>query len=664
MKKFHSLPAVILLLLLLPVLSGCDTVFTDINVACLPSALVSAVNSANASPDTLTTLHLDPGCVYELTSPVATDTTLTPADVGLPEITSPITIDGQGATIRRSAASGTPEFRIFLVAGSGILKLNNIFLAGGDVRSTSSAGGAVLNHGTLEINTCDVLQNYAEDGGAVYNTGRFYTLWSVYYENEAAAHGGAISNTGRMTLDRSQFFQNAGVIGGAVENDGGVITVEGSIFSQNRGGLAEGDDGLGAAIYNSADPDLGEPGKVTISSSRFEENSASHGGAIVNLDPAEMIIRDSVFHANHAEQAGAILNHAQLTVERSLFYENSALEYGGALYTRTWEDANITTISNSTFSGNQSALSTGNEESGSAIYHSLGGLSLSYVTITGNSGDPAYTNDGGMAAIGNSIIAGNPGGDCGGSGLGALDVPGSSNLDSDGSCPGFDITAPPLLDPLADNSGPTMTHALQEHSPALGHAAGFCPLEDQRGMVRPYGPGCDLGAFESQEYTTGLIPEPEEPEALATVPVPEEPHEIPDWWWKFEGYVCSDSGLTEFYISTDAGAELFNLQINERGVKCYQQTYDKTRYWCHVELAPLGWELPSAITFCVGEICEEIQRTTLSQARCEGSTPLTEPEPQVCTAFETRQDCSAAPGCTWQCMDFAAGETCACTEAP
>jgi cysteine-rich repeat protein len=55
----------------------------------------------------------------------------------------------------------------------------------------------------------------------------------------------------------------------------------------------------------------------------------------------------------------------------------------------------------------------------------------------------------------------------------------------------------PMLVPLQNNGGPTDTHALLPGSPALdkGEDAN-CPSEDQRGVVRPLGGKCDIGAFE------------------------------------------------------------------------------------------------------------------------------------------------------------------------
>jgi len=76
------------------------------------------------------------------------------------------------------------------------------------------------------------------------------------------------------------------------------------------------------------------------------------------------------------------------------------------------------------------------------------------------------------------------------------------NLSSDASCsftaPGSLNNTDPVLGPLADYGGPTSAMALLAGSPALDTAdAAFCPAADQRGTARPFGAGCDIGAFES-----------------------------------------------------------------------------------------------------------------------------------------------------------------------
>jgi hypothetical protein len=85
-------------------------------------------------------------------------------------------------------------------------------------------------------------------------------------------------------------------------------------------------------------------------------------------------------------------------------------------------------------------------------------------------------------------------------GAAATITSGGGNVIGDGSCnPGGadQSSTDALLGPLADNGGPTLTHALGAGSPAIDAAiAGACPATDQRGVSRPSGAGCDAGAVE------------------------------------------------------------------------------------------------------------------------------------------------------------------------
>jgi hypothetical protein len=81
------------------------------------------------------------------------------------------------------------------------------------------------------------------------------------------------------------------------------------------------------------------------------------------------------------------------------------------------------------------------------------------------------------------------------------------NLEDANTCP-FDqptdqVNTDPLLGPLQDNGGPTWTHALLDFSPAIDAGddtvCAAAPVNgiDQRGVARPIGPHCDIGAYES-----------------------------------------------------------------------------------------------------------------------------------------------------------------------
>ncbi len=100
----------------------------------------------------------------------------------------------------------------------------------------------------------------------------------------------------------------------------------------------------------------------------------------------------------------------------------------------------------------------------------------------------------------NTIVTANSSENCGGT-----IVNGGNNIDSGttcgwGSSDGSLSDTNPQLGPLADNGGPTQTHALLPGSPAIDgvafNAPNDCPAADQRGVPRPQGAACDMGAVE------------------------------------------------------------------------------------------------------------------------------------------------------------------------
>lgn len=204
-----------------------------------------------------------------------------------------------------------------------------------------------------------------------------------------------------------------------------------------------------------------------------------NGGGILNYGTVN--IHNCTLSNNNAPGGGAIDNRGVANISNSTLSGNTAGVGGGGIV--TWEDC-AANISNSTLSGN-SAGDTG------------GGI-----------------RNRGTMTVTNTIVTNSPaGGDCDSSGT----LNGANNL-SDGSCPGtvaavtnFDLT-------LADNGGDTWTHALLGGSNAIDNvsdctylSSGGNPLfsdgapiiADQRGIVRPQGAACDIGAYEYIPPTGG-----------------------------------------------------------------------------------------------------------------------------------------------------------------
>jgi hypothetical protein len=362
---------------------------------CSKEFLINSINSANASPGTIDTIELEAGCIYELD----TVEDSTEGSNGLPSITSPIIINGNGATVRRGLNAQKMALRLFHVSAAGSLTLNNIILLDG-----------------LGMNPPDITLPTVNYAGAVYNNGQLSINNSQILDNRAAREGGAIFNSAT-----------------------GTMSINNTTLSGNQAMLPS------------------DPG--------------DHGGALKSMGTAT--ITNSTFVGNITGQTGG------------------AIANGGTMF-----------ISNSTFSGNVTTML-----GGSAIVNA-GDLEIEYSTIAFNTAgapDLALFSATGTVAIRNSIISNNSGVNC------SYPAPSpitEENLSDDDSCNGFTIVDDPQLDPLANNGGPTMTHAIAPSSPAKNAATGSCPSADQRGEARPHGPSCDLGAY---EFTTGGPPATDTP---------------------------------------------------------------------------------------------------------------------------------------------------------
>ena len=162
----------------------------------------------------------------------------------LPKIESQITIEGGGHTI-----SGNERFRIFLVAANGNLTVKEMTLTKGKARDgaticvpgeadTDNDGGAICNHGKLNVVDSEFLDNSADLGGAIFNEGSRAeaTVAASVFTNNSARFGGAIYGTdGTITITASEFTSNrAGEKGGAIRRYNGTVTQTGNIFINNR----------------------------------------------------------------------------------------------------------------------------------------------------------------------------------------------------------------------------------------------------------------------------------------------------------------------------------------------------------------------------------------------------------------------------------------------
>jgi CSLREA domain-containing protein len=383
----------------------------------------------------------------------------------------------------------------------------NITIIGPDEASLSINGNnagsifTVDSVGMLSLEKLTIANVYSNDYGAIYNNRGTVTATDITFFNNKAkyAGGGIYNNFGSVAIIDSTFSGNSGwSSGGGIYNYAGTLTVSGSTFSDNDSpyGSSNGGGG-GGGIYNIY-------GTVTVTNSIFLNNTvdgyAVTGGGISNEYLGTLRVIDSTFTGNSAHRGGGIYNgfSGKLNVENSTFSSNSATLEGGGISN---EDTSRTPviITNSTFSGN-----TGGYFYGGGIYNSWGMMVITNSTFSGNSDAITNHNTYGVT-VKNSILANSTWINC----FGGI-INGGHNLQfpSGSGCDAYGIpTADPLLGPLQDNGGPTFTHALQTGSPAIDAV----PLEacagvttDQRGVTRPQGPACDIGAFEFFSPQKGL----------------------------------------------------------------------------------------------------------------------------------------------------------------
>ncbi len=247
------------------------------------------------------------------------------------------------------------------------------------------------------------------------------------------------------------------ILGGGIYN-GGTLTVAKSTISGNTSEASGGGESYGAGLFNS--------GPATITDSTLSGNQAVSTNA-----------------TRAASHGGGIFNQSDLKLTNVTVSGNGAFgatSVGGGI-----SNANRLTLTNATASGNSAAF-------GANLYN--------YTTFT--------TPPSSAFLVAKNTIVANPqggGANCYGVAYSSsgpnLEYPGTScNFAATGDIQNQD----PLLGPLADNGGPTRTHALLSGSPAIDAGTNTgCPGADQRGVIRPQDGNddgsavCDIGAFEA-----------------------------------------------------------------------------------------------------------------------------------------------------------------------
>jgi CSLREA domain-containing protein len=405
------------------------------------------------------------------------------------EKTLTITGPSTGIVIRRRSTD--PAFRIFRIDSGVTVTLTNLTIQGGKPPGPGGAGGGIVNRGTLELTNCTVSGNSAaQGGGGIDNFARLTLRHSTIASNT----GTGIFNytNGTLTLRQSTVAHNSLGIG----NSGGDVVLTRSTVSEN----------LGAGIFT-------RRGRVTLTEARIVANNGSGISAAL----AFVALTNTTVARNTALRGGGIaaFGGSRITIANSTLVGNSSTTDGGGILTSVGLRAGIgVTLTNSTVSGNSASAGGGIAISSNSDL-ALATLTLTNSTVAFNSA----TQGGGIENFGtliltNSLVARNiapTGADVFGVGGEFQPVTARFSLIGDGSGSGITNTdgnqvgnvppntspIDPRLGPLANNGGPTRTHALLLGSPAIDAAATpDCPATDQRGVLRPQGAACDIGSYE------------------------------------------------------------------------------------------------------------------------------------------------------------------------
>jgi hypothetical protein len=429
---------------------------------------------------------------------------------------------------------------------SGEVNLETVSILGnkasGETTGSVGRGGAIFNAsaGTVILtDDTNVYGNEADlEGGGIFNDNS--TLWivdSIVSDNTASGGieglpsiGGGIANRngGEATIEDSDVTINhaltpAGPFGegdcGGIDNAGATLVISDTWVAGNEaddacGGICNTDDATvsiaDSTLYNNQAAVRGgalcsEESLATITRCTLLDNGSDGIAGAIYQSEGTLHLTDSTLDGNGSWVGGGICAVAGTTYVTGCTLSDN---WGGGIY----EEDGTLYVTNSTLSGNRTY------GDGGGILSIEGTTVLENATVTGNVADEEVDGAGdgggiwnlgtGVVKLKNSIVAGNvdkgsEAPDC----TGTIKTYGDNIVQDTGGCTldgaSTNITGSDAhLDALADNGGPTMTHALQRDSPALDAVADCTDIADQpitvdqRGVARPQRAACDIGAFE------------------------------------------------------------------------------------------------------------------------------------------------------------------------
>jgi CSLREA domain-containing protein len=335
-----------------------------------------------------------------------------------------------------------------------------------------------------------VRSNAAQDAALNWSMGSTSTDRVVGYQSALVVDTTVDKNSGACVLGNCSLRE---AIANAVAGDNitfnltypATITLT-SLIDINRS-LTIAGPGAGKLIIQGAGSNrvfIGHVGNTTtISDLTIAAGSdATQGGGIYNA--GTLTLNKVVLSGNTAPSGGAIYNQGTLTITKSTLSHNHATS-GAAIY-----NAGTLSMTNSTLGNNSATGQAG------GIYNAGGAtMTLLHTSVVDNPGGGVY-NAGTMNYTSTVIAKNGAAGDCALAGAGSLGT-NLNNFVGTATC-SASLNGNPLLGGLGSvSTEPLDTFAPLSASPLLDAAnAGTCPATDERGVPRPIGVGCDIGAFE------------------------------------------------------------------------------------------------------------------------------------------------------------------------
>lgn len=406
--------------------------------------------------------------------------------------------------------AGTPSKPVM-----GSTVLDGFTITGGDSRAIGGFGGGLSCFGVAVNNHCNP------------------TLRNLVIAGNAATYGGGMYLNGQNHGDSSPDISHVVVKGNYATQQGAGMYLGGSGDMSNPGSGNSSPSLSDVAFYNNksdnygggmyCDGRFGGNSGPILTDVTFDGNSAFYqGGAMMNYGyggVANPNLLNVTFSNNSAQNGAAMFNngnadgsHPSLPpgvsiplVFNSTFYNNHANSSGGAVYNLSFTGGEASAaFINVTFANNTAAAANA---SGGAIYSTgaagngggITNLNLENVIMWGNTagtGSNIFMDNTHFASasltIDDSVVQNGDASIAFGTGLPSTAYASGNN----------NFNGNPMLGPLTDNGGPTLTMMPGPTGDAVDH--GNCsgaPPEDQRGAARPTGPGCDIGAVEFTDDT-------------------------------------------------------------------------------------------------------------------------------------------------------------------